>query len=55
MANLCKPITSYDFQVRYNNTECCTVGMICKMCGCLVLGCRINFFLIFFLGGGHLV
>ena len=22
MANLCKPITAYDFHVRYNNTEC---------------------------------
>ena len=23
MANLCKPITAYDFQVRYNNICCC--------------------------------
>ena len=22
MANLCKPITAYDFHVRYNNLEC---------------------------------
>ena len=25
MANLCKPITAYDFQVRHNNTECHTL------------------------------
>ena len=24
MANLCKPITAYDFHVRYNKTECLT-------------------------------
>ena len=25
MANLCKPITAYDFHVRYNNVDCLTV------------------------------
>ena len=25
MANLCKPITAYDFHVRYNNEKCCPV------------------------------
>ena len=23
MANLCKPITAYDFHVRYNKSKCC--------------------------------
>ena len=27
MANLCKPITAYDFQVRYNKIVCLSMGI----------------------------
>ena len=34
MANLCKPITAYDFHVRYNNISypCCETGVLQDFC-----------------------